>query len=84
VQTRSAIEAIPWHHSNMKNKAKSSKVAASATESKPSAGSRKLGANRGETAKRPRKLDKNFKQSKDVREDRGVRQLKDHPKTKVR
>jgi len=40
----------------------------------------KLGANRQETAKRQRKLDKNFKQSRDVREDRGVRQLKTESK----
>ena len=40
----------------------------------------KLGANRGEPASRLRKRDKNFKQSKDVREDRGVRQLKTKPK----
>jgi hypothetical protein len=37
---------------------------------------RKLGANRNETAARPRKHDKNFKQSRDVREDRGERQAK--------
>ncbi len=37
---------------------------------------RKLGANRNETASRPRKHDKNFKQSRDVREDRGERQAK--------
>ncbi len=37
---------------------------------------RKLGANHSETAARPRKHDNNFKQSKDIREDRGVRQIK--------
>ncbi|HRH98086.1 MAG TPA: hypothetical protein PLB55_19250 [Prosthecobacter sp.] len=42
---------------------------------------RKLGANHGETAKRPRKHDNNFKQSKDLREDRGIRQLKASPKS---
>jgi len=42
---------------------------------------RKLGANHSETAKRPRKHDNNFKQSKDIREDRGVRQLKASPKS---
>jgi hypothetical protein len=42
---------------------------------------RKLGANHSETAKRPRKHDNNFKQSKDLREDRGVRQLKASPKS---
>jgi len=36
----------------------------------------KLGKNRGEMAKKPRKYEKNFKQSKDVREDRGRRQAK--------
>ena len=40
----------------------------------------KLGANHREAAKRPRKLDKNFKQSRDVREDRGIRQFKMDPK----
>ncbi len=42
---------------------------------------RKLGANHSETAKRPRKHDNNFKQSKDLREDRGIRQLKASPKS---
>lgn len=42
---------------------------------------RKLGANHSETAKRPRKHDNNFKQSKDLREDRGIRQLKSSPKS---
>ena len=42
----------------------------------------KLGANHSEAAKRPRKLDKNFKQSRDVREDRGIRQLKMDPKNR--
>lgn len=42
---------------------------------------RKLGANHSETANRPRKHDNNFKQSKDLREDRGVRQLKASPKS---
>ena len=37
---------------------------------------RKLGADHSETAARPRKHDNNFKQSKDLREDRGVRQIK--------
>lgn len=41
---------------------------------------RKLGANHGETAKRPRKRDNNFKQSADIREDRGIRQFKASPK----
>lgn len=43
--------------------------------------SRKLGANHSETTKRPRKHDNNFKQSKDLREDRGIRQLKGIPKS---
>lgn len=42
---------------------------------------RKLGANHSETASRPRKHDNNFKQSKDLREDRGIRQLKASPKS---
>ncbi|WP_294400878.1 hypothetical protein [Prosthecobacter sp.] len=41
-----------------------------------------MGANHSETAKRPRKHDNNFKQSKDLREDRGIRQLKSSPKSK--
>lgn len=41
---------------------------------------RKLGANHGETAGRPRKHHHNFKQSKDIREDRGIRQIKASPK----
>lgn len=36
----------------------------------------KLGANRTEEAARPRKHHANFKQSRDVREDRGERQIK--------
>ena len=40
----------------------------------------KLGSKRNETARSPRQLDKNFKQSRDVREDRGVRQMKSGPK----
>lgn len=42
--------------------------------------SRKLGANHSDTAARPRKHDNNFKQSCDLREDRGVRQMKTAPK----
>ncbi|MGV3754776.1 MAG: hypothetical protein ACO1QS_05295 [Verrucomicrobiota bacterium] len=38
--------------------------------------SHKLGANRKETARKTRKLDANFKQSRDIREDRGERQIK--------
>lgn len=36
----------------------------------------KLGDDRNELAKRPRKLKANFKESRDVREDRGTRQGK--------
>ena len=36
----------------------------------------KLGANQKETAVKTKKLDANFKQSRDVREDRGQRQMK--------
>lgn len=43
---------------------------------KPKTPQRKLGANHSEIAARPRKHDNNFKQSKDLREDRGVRQMK--------
>jgi len=66
----------------MKTKSTSSKDPASATEAKSPALPRKLGANHSDTAKRPRKHDNNFKQSKDLREDRGVRQLKASPKNK--
>ncbi len=41
---------------------------------------RKLGANHGDTASKPRKHHNNFKQSCDLREDRGIRQLKSSPK----
>ena len=41
---------------------------------------RKLGANHGETATRARKHHNNFKQSADIREDRGIRQFKMNPK----
>jgi hypothetical protein len=37
---------------------------------------RKPGANRGEVAKKPRKLDANFAQSRDIRENRGERRPK--------
>lgn len=36
----------------------------------------KLGSNRRDPARKPRRLDANFKQSHDVREDRGERQSK--------
>ncbi|MBI3418399.1 MAG: hypothetical protein HY043_24175 [Verrucomicrobia bacterium] len=36
----------------------------------------KLGANRKETARKARKHDANFAQSRDIREDRGERQIK--------
>lgn len=37
---------------------------------------RKLGANRNDVARKPRKRDNNFAQSRDIREDRGERQMK--------
>jgi hypothetical protein len=37
---------------------------------------RKLGANPGEMARKQHKHDSNFSQSKDLREDRGARQIK--------
>jgi hypothetical protein len=43
---------------------------------------RKPGANHSETAKKPAKKDNNFKQSKDLREDRGIRQAKTSPKNR--
>ena len=42
---------------------------------------RQLGANHSDTAKRPRKHHNNFKQSNDLREDRGIRQWKARPKS---
>lgn len=42
----------------------------------PKTTSRKLGDDRKETAVKARPLDKNFKQSRDVHEDRGKRQMK--------
>ncbi len=42
----------------------------------PKKPTRKPGANRNEIALKPQKLDANFKQSRDVREDRGERQIK--------
>jgi hypothetical protein len=68
----------------MKKKSTSSKSSAAVTKTKESPLAHKLGANRGETAKRQRKLDKNFKQSRDVREDRGIRQVKMDPKNQGR
>lgn len=41
---------------------------------------RKLGANHSETAKYPKKHDNNFKQSRDIREDRSMRQMKNSPR----
>jgi hypothetical protein len=43
---------------------------------KPKSSTRKLGANSRDTARKPRPRDANFKQSRDVREDRGERQSK--------
>jgi hypothetical protein len=45
-------------------------------KAKPKATPHKLGANQKEAAVKTRKLDPNFKQSRDIREDRGQRQLK--------
>jgi len=45
---------------------------------------RKLGSDRRGTAVKPRKIDKNFKQSKDVREDRGTRQFKTGAKNRAK
>lgn len=42
----------------------------------PKKPTRKPGANRNETAAKPQKHDPNFRQSRDVREDRGERQIK--------
>jgi hypothetical protein len=42
----------------------------------PKKASHKYGANRKEIARRFRKRDRNFSQSRDIREDRGERQLK--------
>lgn len=47
----------------------------------PSVLPRRPGANHSDTAKRPRKHHNNFKQSNDLREDRGIRQSKTDPKT---
>ena len=63
----------------MKTKTTSTNDTAPETTAKPLP--RKLGANHSETAKRPRKHNSNFKQSKDLREDRGIRQLKASPKS---
>jgi hypothetical protein len=45
-------------------------------KAKPKTLTHKLGVNQKETAVKARKLDPNFKQSRDVREDRGQRQMK--------
>jgi len=47
---------------------------------------RKLGSHSHEEAKRPSVLDQNFKQSKDIREDRGIVQsrLANNPSTALR
>jgi hypothetical protein len=42
----------------------------------PQALSRKLGPNRRDAARKARKRDPNFAQSRDIREDRGERQMK--------
>ncbi len=45
-------------------------------KAKPKTITHKLGVNKKETAVKARKLDPNFKQSRDIREDRGQRQMK--------
>jgi hypothetical protein len=45
-------------------------------KTKPKTTSRKLGANRNETAVKAHPRDKNFKQSRDLHEDRGARKMK--------
>ena len=42
----------------------------------PTAATHKFGANRNEIARKPRKRHPNFAQSRDIREDRGERQIK--------
>jgi hypothetical protein len=42
----------------------------------PPPATHKLGANRNEIARKPRQRDPNFAQSRDIREDRGERQIK--------
>ena len=42
----------------------------------PAKSVRKLGANRNEPAKKAKKRDANFSQSRDIHEDRGARQAK--------
>ena len=66
----------------MKTKSTSSKKSEPAADTQAPKLPRKLGANHSDTAKRPRKHDNNFKQSKDLREDRGIRQLKASPKNR--
>jgi len=44
---------------------------------KPLKPTHKFGANRKETARKTRKHDPNFAQSRDIREDRGERQMKE-------
>ena len=45
-------------------------------KAKPKTTSRKRGDDRNETAAKARPPDKNFKQSRDIHEDRGKRQMK--------
>ena len=63
----------------MKKKAVPEKTS-SAPEAKVPPLPRKLGANHSETAKYPKRHDNNFKQSRDIREDRGIRQMKNSPR----
>ena len=43
---------------------------------KPRTATRKLGAKAHDTAKKPRKIDRNFRQSADIGEDRGSKQTR--------
>lgn len=72
------IQRSPQPEHTMKTKKNTSTQAAAESVARPLP--RKLGANHSDTAARPRKHDNNFKQSCDLREDRGVRQMKISPK----
>lgn len=61
-------------------KTKKTSAAETTAESTPRPLPRKLGANHSDTAAKSRKHHDNFKQSCDLREDRGIRQLKSSPK----
>ena len=67
--------ARPLAFQRNRNTAKTNAGTVSRTPTMPTA-SHKLGANRRELTRTPRQKDKNFKQSRDIREDRGERQSK--------